>query len=78
MTPMVRGWLPSDITKDWDTNPDIRLDPDSIANVSFLTYALRSNHDSCEWQSYFYLVSQDRSAWTWELDCAYCHLGISG
>ena len=48
MTPMVRGWLPSDITKDWDTNPDIRLDPDSIANVSFLTYALRSNHDSCE------------------------------
>ena len=32
-TPLVRGWLPAEMTKDWDTNPDIRLDPDSIANV---------------------------------------------
>ncbi|KAI1793698.1 NAD(P)-binding protein [Ganoderma leucocontextum] len=36
-------------------NPDIRLDPESIA------------------MGYLYLVNQDRSAWTWELDLRPAH-----
>ncbi|KAF9002187.1 short-chain dehydrogenase/reductase SDR [Cyathus striatus] len=40
---------------DWETNEDVRLNADSIAN------------------SYLYLVNQDRSAWTWELDLRPAH-----
>jgi len=36
-------------------NPDVRLNPDSIA------------------ESYLYLVNQDRSSWTWELDLRPAH-----
>ncbi|KAF9002182.1 NAD(P)-binding protein [Cyathus striatus] len=39
----------------WETNEDVRLNPDSIANA------------------YWYLVNQDRSAWTWELDLRPAH-----
>ena len=36
MTPLMQERLPKDFTKDWDTNPDIRLSPDSIAAVRLL------------------------------------------
>ncbi|KAJ8474556.1 hypothetical protein ONZ45_g15906 [Pleurotus djamor] len=39
----------------WDTNANVRLDPNSIAS------------------SYLYLVNQDRSSWTWELDLRPAH-----
>ncbi|KAH7882942.1 hypothetical protein F5I97DRAFT_1930556 [Phlebopus sp. FC_14] len=39
----------------WETNTDVRLEPDSIA------------------KSYLYLVQQDSSAWTWEIDLRPAH-----
>jgi hypothetical protein len=51
---------------EWEANEDVRLNPDSIANVS----STRSLDACCSFffQSYWYLTSQDRSSWTWELD----------
>jgi len=54
---------------EWANNEDVRLSPDSIASVScgpfvFFTSIVYNDIQ----QAYHYLVNQDRSAWTWELD----------
>ena len=58
---------------EWESNPDIRLDPESIAKVRAYqcVCARRAFADRARrrpLQSYLYLAEQDRSAWTWELD----------
>jgi len=66
----------TDLTKqfkkspEWEADENSRLNPNSIAEVGssiahllFLCELMRFH------QSYLYLVNQDRSAWTWELDC---------
>jgi NAD(P)-dependent dehydrogenase (short-subunit alcohol dehydrogenase family) len=56
--------------EEWAKNPDVRLDPDAIAKVSLHVDVRRANNDAFP-QSYLYLAHQDRSAWTWELDCKF-------
>ena len=56
--------------EDWATNPDARLDPEAIAQVHLPLCTMPRailTLDSC--QAYMYLVNQNRSAWTSELDC---------
>ena len=49
-------------------NQDGKLSPESIAKVgSYDTPSFRRDPYHA-FQSYLYLVNQDRSAWTWELD----------
>ena len=57
---------------EWDSDDKIaeRLSPESIAKVLFL-YSFQ--HGDCvimyySQKAYLYLVNQDQSAWTWELD----------
>ncbi|KAI0747138.1 NAD(P)-binding protein [Daedaleopsis nitida] len=51
-----RGFgLGASMPEGWKENPDVRVDPASIA------------------AGYLYLVGQDRSAWTWELDFRPAH-----
>ena len=55
---------------EWAANPDVRLDPESIAKViDFFQINTGSIADFL--QAYMYLVNQDRSAWTAELDRTY-------
>ena len=52
---------------EWANNENGRLTPEGIASVSLVFLNLHIDFDDNQ-QAYHYLVNQDRSAWTWELD----------
>ena len=63
--------------QEWATNEDVRLRPEGITSVSlsFLSYRFIFDYNR---QAYLYLVNQDRSTWTWELDRELAWLLILG
>jgi len=65
----------TDLTKqfkkspEWEADENSRLNPNSIAEVDPIHRTPIVSSELMHFQSYLYLVNQDRSAWTWELDC---------
>jgi len=53
----------------WESNTDVRLDPDSIAKVGLLRCLYKNVIFISHIQAYLSLVAQDSSAWAWEIDC---------
>ena len=67
----------ADMRPELHKNLDARLSPDSIAEVCISTSTRRTLMLKLL-QSYLYLVNQDRSAWTWELDREWVSFDMSG
>jgi hypothetical protein len=54
-------------SNEWTNDEDGRLSPEGIASVSCSFLFIHLDFEDNQ-QAYHYLVNQDRSAWTWELD----------
>ena len=55
---------------EWDSDDKLaeRLSPESIAQVIYITPNMLDAIIYYFLKAYLYLVNQDQSAWTWELD----------